>query len=199
VDNELEVIHEHMEETRSSLADKLEALENQVLRPVQAVSDAVTSTAETVQETIETVKHTLDIRHHVKHHPWLSMAGAVATGFVGDRLLLGRSPSTVAAASVANGVAAAMSQNGHSQTNGAKPETKEAGAESEEGGALLKMFHKLQQQAVGTLMGAVKDLVLRAVPDSISKDAAHVVDDFTVRFGGKPLYNGVKPPENSEN
>jgi len=60
------VIRQQMDETRSSLTDKLEVLEQQVLNTVQdanstvgTVKDTVEAVKDTVQETVETVKETV--------------------------------------------------------------------------------------------------------------------------------------------
>jgi ElaB/YqjD/DUF883 family membrane-anchored ribosome-binding protein len=109
VDNELEVIRHQMEEKRSSLADKLDALENQVIGKVQDTTQEVTnivhevkegitdvvqevkstvgSVTEGVQETVESVKETFDFREHIRQHPWLCLGGAVAAGFAGAYFL----------------------------------------------------------------------------------------------------------------
>jgi ElaB/YqjD/DUF883 family membrane-anchored ribosome-binding protein len=100
MDNESEAIREQMNETRSSLVEKLGALEEQVIGTVENATNAVTSTVENVKETVEetvesvkdtmettveNVKETLNIRRHVENHPWLMLGGSVAVGF-----LLGR-------------------------------------------------------------------------------------------------------------
>jgi hypothetical protein len=109
VDNELEVIRHQMEAKRASLADKLDALENQVLGTVHEttaevsnivqdvkstvetvvgdVKSAADSVSEGVAQTVETVKETIDIRPHIRKHPWLAMGGAVAAGFAGAWML----------------------------------------------------------------------------------------------------------------
>lgn len=179
MDNELEVIRDRMAETRSSLADKLEALETKVLEPVEAVSDAVTDTAETVQETIETVRHSLDLRHHAAKRPWVVMAGAVATGFIGDRLLLpGRRASKDSAAAGQNG------HGGNHEAAVAQPMESEPGEEPD---PVQRFLRKLKEQAIGTLMGTLRDLALRAFPESISADTRRFMDDLTVRIGGRPV------------
>jgi len=116
---EPEVIKHQMEETRASLADKIETLEQHVLGTVQettsAVSDtaekvteAVEGTVETVKETVEsvkesvmesvesvkeTVKETFDLRLQTERHPWLVFGGSVAlglaAGYLAPRLLEG--------------------------------------------------------------------------------------------------------------
>jgi ElaB/YqjD/DUF883 family membrane-anchored ribosome-binding protein len=115
VDNELEVIRHQMEEKRASLADKLDALENQVIgkvqdttaevtnivhevkesvtEVVQGVKSTVDSVTEGVHETVESVKETFDIREHIRQHPWLALGGAVAAGFAGAYLLPSSQPT----------------------------------------------------------------------------------------------------------
>jgi len=55
VDNELEMIHHQMEEKRASLADKLDALENQVMDKVQDTTREVTNIVHEVREGVTDV------------------------------------------------------------------------------------------------------------------------------------------------
>ncbi len=108
-----EVIRHQMEETRESLAEKLEVLEKKVTDTVQeatsavsetvqeakeavsetveVVKDTVESTVETVKETVsstlDTIRDTLDLRGQVEQHPWPMVGGAMALGFVGGWLM----------------------------------------------------------------------------------------------------------------
>jgi len=102
MDHESEVIRHQMEETRTSLAEKLETLEQQVVCTVHGATNAVTDTVEavreavhdsvekvkgSVEETVETVRETLDIQRQVERHPWAMMTGSVVLGYVGGSLL----------------------------------------------------------------------------------------------------------------
>lgn len=116
MENQPEVIRQQMEETRASLTDKLEVLEQQVLNTVQdagqtvesvkdtvgAVKDVVADTAtvvketvqetvagvkETVRDTVATVKETFSIPRQVDRHPWAMFLGATFVGYLGERLL----------------------------------------------------------------------------------------------------------------
>lgn len=102
MDHESEVIRQHMEETRTSLAEKLETLEQQVVCTVHGATSAVTDTVEavreavhdsvekvkgSVEETVETVRDTLDIQRQVERHPWAMFTGSVVLGYVGGSLL----------------------------------------------------------------------------------------------------------------
>jgi len=110
------VIKHQMDATKSSLAEKIGALESQVTETVagvtgavSAVSDTVSSVTEkvtgtvqslgetvggtvsnlteTVSGTVQTVRDTLDITPTVRAHPWSSVGCAVAVGMVGGFLL----------------------------------------------------------------------------------------------------------------
>jgi ElaB/YqjD/DUF883 family membrane-anchored ribosome-binding protein len=92
-----EVIRRQMEAQRASLAEKLDTLENKIVRTVdeareavaetvQTVKDSVQSSAQAVKDTVnssvETVKETLDVPLQVQRHPWAMVGGSIALGFV---------------------------------------------------------------------------------------------------------------------
>jgi len=107
-----EVIRREMEETRASLAEKLEVLEKKVTDTVEEATEAVSETVESVKETVagtvETVKETvestvetvkenvqstfesvydtLNLSAQVERHPWLMVGGSVVVGFLGGYL-----------------------------------------------------------------------------------------------------------------
>lgn len=93
-----EMIRQQLEETKSQLSEKLESLELHVYETVRDTGSAVNATVEAMQETVETVtgavnsavssvSHAFDIRRQIKHHPWLTLGGAVAGGYLAARLL----------------------------------------------------------------------------------------------------------------
>jgi ElaB/YqjD/DUF883 family membrane-anchored ribosome-binding protein len=96
-DEQPEVIRQQMDQTRASLTEKVEALENQVVGTVhnattavsetvdnvkQAVQDTVETVKETVTNTVEGVKEALDVTQQTQRHPWGMAGGAVAAGFI---------------------------------------------------------------------------------------------------------------------
>lgn len=100
--DEPEVIQDNMEQTRQSLAAKLDHLERKVVGTVETVTDSVQKTVESVSETVESVKdnvqetvenvtegvsNVLDISGHVRNYPWAMLGGSVAVGFVAGRLM----------------------------------------------------------------------------------------------------------------
>src|SRR5262249_60811224 len=91
VENKPEVIRQQMQETRTALTEKLEALEHQVVETVQGARSAVTDTVESVRgavhDTVCTVKETFDLNRQVERHPWAMVGGSFALGYVSGRLL----------------------------------------------------------------------------------------------------------------
>src|SRR5437899_407531 len=98
MENEPEVIRERMQEKRTDLTTKLEALEQQVLGVASSVTDTVESVKEgvqetvdavketvqdtvgavknTVEETVSSVKETFDLRRQMQRHPWGMVGGS---------------------------------------------------------------------------------------------------------------------------
>lgn len=107
-------IEREMKETRTSMADKIAALENQVVGTIQSANDAVADTVEnvksvvtetvdsvkdavtsvkgTVQGMTESVKDTFDVGSKVRENPWIAVSSSIAAGFVSG-ILLGKSGS----------------------------------------------------------------------------------------------------------
>lgn len=194
MDNELEVIHHQMEDTRASLAEKLDTLENHVLDTVHEATDAVSHTVEdvksvvgnvtdSVQETVETVKEAFNLSDHVRRHPWVSLGGAVAVGYVGGTFLLpARPPRKIKVE------APARETFTPAPTYTPAPAARAAAAPSSSGeSSLLAPLHNLKGLAIGALMGLVRDMVSRSLPENMKTDVLSLVDDFTTRLGGKPL------------
>ena len=95
-------IHDQMAETRSDLAEKVHALQDEVVglahdattavgEAIEGVRAAVQASVDSAQDavagTMGSVRHALDVGGHVRRNPWFALAGAVALGFVCGRLL----------------------------------------------------------------------------------------------------------------
>jgi ElaB/YqjD/DUF883 family membrane-anchored ribosome-binding protein len=218
VENEPEVIRQQMQETRTALAEKLEALEQQVTDTVQEARSAVTETVETVrdvvhdtvdtvkdtvEETVNTVKETFDLTRQVERHPWAMVGGSVALGFVTGRLVDAaaaelshrpahwREPSPVATFTHRNGgpVQEPGSTNGY-------------GASAERGvswlGSLASRFHneidQLKSLAIGAAIGVARDLIKQNAPEPVRDQVTEIMDGITTKLGGQPVRGQVLSP-----
>jgi len=190
VDNELEVIRHQMEEKRASLADKLDALENEVVQTVQLataevshivqdVKSTVDSVTEGVQETVESVKDSLDIREAVRCHPWAALGGAFAVGLAGAWVL---GPSSRQPA---------PRWDYRPETYGPPPEptrpttTQTPGEPSPLAEAASTALTGLKGLAIGVLMGVVREVVTNALPEAIKDETSRLLDQVTTQLGGK--------------
>lgn len=194
MENEPELIRDQMQETRTALTEKLEALESQVSGTVQNATAAVTETVEavkntvtetvgtvksSVQETVSTVKESVrdafDLPGHVERHPWAAMLGSVAVGYLSGRVLNGlaggmrhdRRETPPAYSAFSEALPKSESgANGHG-TNGSHKET-EASPEKEGWlGGLAKAFGGELDTLKGLGLSAVAGVVRDLVTQSV--------------------------------
>jgi ElaB/YqjD/DUF883 family membrane-anchored ribosome-binding protein len=97
-----EDIQGQMRDTRRHMSGQIHALEDKVTGMAQGAADAVDGAARGVRDAVHTaterlqgasasvlasVRGVLDVRRQVRRHPWLTVGGAVALGFVCARLV----------------------------------------------------------------------------------------------------------------
>jgi len=207
-----------MDETRTHLSEKLEALEQRVVNTVHeastsvnetigSVKDAVHDTVQTVKDsvhdTVDTVKDTFDIRRQVEARPWTMMAGATALGFLGGYLLArSRSPDHHYGT---GGYRPLFGDNGASNYAAPPPPpfsgmAQAAAPPAESGGllhALTRSFEpelkELKSLAVGALLGVVRDVVTDSVPPPMERKVEEIINGVTERLGGKPVAGRILP------
>jgi ElaB/YqjD/DUF883 family membrane-anchored ribosome-binding protein len=220
MDNEPEEVIKHqMLETRASLAEKLETLEQQVVGTVQSATNAAADTVESIKEaveqtieqarssvheTIEAVKETFDLPHHVRAHPWAMLGGSVALGYASGRLL-GRARHATdkgyleGAPSLSTLAAHPKSERDGGLASSLSPASREApsslsaqpGVLSELGETFKTEITKLKGLALGTMLGVVRDMVTSSAPPQLGPELAEVIDSLTLKLGGKPIEGPV--------
>jgi ElaB/YqjD/DUF883 family membrane-anchored ribosome-binding protein len=214
-----EQIRQQMEETRTALTEKLEALESQVTDTVKTATEAVSEATENVKETVETVTEgvketvstvaeTFDLRRQMEKRPWLVFGGSVALGCVVGYLVSGRhhryryyyqgprTPSVPPPLPPARTESAGLSASELSAAPQRAPEPSRPQGPSTFSwlGEQLSHFKGI---AVSTLMAAVRDLVSRNLPESISQRVTEEIDQMTRRMGGEPIRGSVLPEQHS--
>jgi ElaB/YqjD/DUF883 family membrane-anchored ribosome-binding protein len=210
------MIREQMEDTRTALTEKLETLEQKVTDTVQeataAVSDTVTSIKESVTDTVSTVKDSVqdtvtavkdsvqggvdtvkdwfDIPAHVDQHPWLAMGGSVLLGYCVGHVL----NKKIGASSPTEPTDAGRSEHGngsrmhHSTNGGARGKRRhEASTASSWLSGLGPEIAKLKGLAVGTLLGTLREMIVKSVPEHVGQQLKEVVDNVTTKLGGQPI------------
>jgi ElaB/YqjD/DUF883 family membrane-anchored ribosome-binding protein len=193
MDDELEVIHDEMQQTRSSLAEKLDALEGTVKDTVDDAKSAVSNTVESVKETAASVKDSLNVSRHVEKRPWLMVGGAFAVGYVGGCLI---GPSREPSENLTDS-SAGMSSSGYVEDeprsdyaappNYAAPGYERAEEKQEEGGVLHEGLQMIKSLAVGSVMGLLRQMAVQSLPSNLVSEVVNVVDDMTTKMGGKRI------------
>ena len=207
-----EIIRQNIEETRSSLTDKLETLEHQVVDTVQettnAVTDTVGSVKEAVQETVETVKDTVhdtvqtvkstvqqtvdvvketfDLRRHVERYPWAMFGGSVGLGYVIGAFVAPPSRKTAASSpGETNGVHAVASHGNGRSNDRHRPRRGPHGKKHES--LLQAPLLALKNLAVGATIGIVRDLVKKNVSGELGEQLVHWLDEVSESLSGETI------------
>lgn len=205
-----DAIRRQIENTRSSLTDKLETLEAEVRQTVCNAKDAVVNTVETVkqkvEQTVDTVKHTFDLRAQVDDHPWAMVGGATAAGFVAGSLLpatdrmarrMSRQDTGLTPLAMGNGPAPPPPPFTHYTPPEPARSTAAATTEAVQGwlGDLAQRFHpeinQLKGLAIGAAMALVRDLIRQSSPPNLTPQLSNIVDSVTEKLGGRPIEGSV--------
>lgn len=193
-------ILQQMQNTRDSLAEKLETLEQKVVGTVEnakatvaetvdaiketvhdtvaSVQGTVESVQEGVKESVDSVKDFMDVPAHVKRHPWTMLGGSVAVGYCLGLLLTKNSSSCAPNA-----------------TTGASwvpsPQFRPAGVPAPAAPAEPSIWdtevNKLKGLALGVLFGTARELLVTSLPTQMGQQIKEVVDSVTRKVGGEPL------------
>jgi len=217
MDREAEHIHQQMMETRTALTEKLETLENQVIGSVQeatcAVSDTVASVKEavqetvgslkeSVQETVHTVKETVNISHQVDRHPWVMVAGSVALGYVGGRIIQRATDQTERPAFGGRHLGFTAAPEAPRAIQAAAPSGNAAPANDQQAGWLAQLgeqfapeLRKLKGTAIGTTFAVLRDLITPSLPPAVGQRVREIMDGMTTKLGGDPVHEPILTPQ----
>ncbi|HTU91080.1 MAG TPA: hypothetical protein VMF69_13465 [Gemmataceae bacterium] len=202
---ETDLIKQQMGQTRASLSEKLQTLENKVVATVSSTTETVSRTVnevgatvcETAQnvrgamnDTMSSVRDALDVSRQFHRHPWLMVGGSVAAGYVGgvilDNLEQGRLPSLSSVAAAAEHLlpqgsevrqAIAPEQPVHRRA----PAFLQSLAET-----FAPELDKLKAAAVGLAFGLLRDKISGSVPPQMREDFTEMMDRLTAKLGGHP-------------
>jgi ElaB/YqjD/DUF883 family membrane-anchored ribosome-binding protein len=198
------------------VVETVQAASSAVTETVGSVKDIVHDSLQTVKdsvhETVETVKESFDLHRQVEQRPWTMFAGATALGYLGGCLLRGihgrerrtsgmgenRAPAITAhTAGSRNGAAegrgAAVSARAHESDAAPWSSAEEPSWLSQQGDTFHEEISQLKLLAVGTLLGIVRDMVTKAVPQHMERQVEEIVNGITVKLGGQPQGGRILP------
>jgi len=220
-----ELLRQQMDVTRSSITEKLEAIEEQVVGTVQnakeTVQETIDSVKETVQETVSTVrqtvqgtigtvkatmeetmstmKDTFDVRLQVQRHPWPMMGGSLIAGMIAGTIvgeMRHRRRMPMERLASDGGVPVRA-------TPLREPLREEPPARREPG--ILDRFQDEIDQVKGMAIGMAIGLARDFIKDAVQKNMPHmadqvedVIDRVTTKLGGKPVQGSVLREERTE-
>jgi ElaB/YqjD/DUF883 family membrane-anchored ribosome-binding protein len=192
----------NMEETRTALTEKLEALEEKIVEKVQPIATAVERAAEAAADIVEDVKEsvhevkgrvertahsvwtTLNVRRHTERHPWAVVGVAATIGCVLGSL--GRRPRAVSEP----GPAVPRRKQGKTAGNGLAHRSV-SDAEPKPQGLFAEELNRLKALAIGSALAVVRDLAKQTLPEAIGDRLAEEIDSLTVRLGSQPIAGPV--------
>jgi len=205
-----ELIERRMQQTRASLTEKLETLEQKVVGTVEeaatvasdtvaSIKDTVNAVNSSVKEGVETVKDWCDVKAHVQQHPWLVVGGCVATGYCLGVFLEKNGSAQVESPRIIVPLPAA-STHGNGRGNGVqaapKREMAAVSPRAPETNKWAPEIAKLKSIALGVLFGTAREMIKASVPEHLGEQITEVIDSATTKAGGRPLpssdWDGVR-------
>lgn len=193
---EPEVILHEMQETRSDLAEKLDTLEKEVVDTVHGATEAVTGTVEnvkeaveetvgnvkaTVEETVESIRETFDIQCQTRRHPWAMLGGSLAVGYLIGGLV--------------QRATAEFPERSTNRPAFPEPAYEQKPSEDGSGGwtaglldAVGPELQRLKGLAIGMALGALRDVVVEALPKQVQEQVGDAMDRVTSKLGGDPVH-----------
>lgn len=195
----VESVKDSFQGTVDSVKGTVDSVKDSVEGTVESVRETFQSAADSVKDTFhsaaEGFKDTFDLPKQMDRHPWLMLGGAVAVGFVAGKLL-DRAPQVGRAAyGLAERAASTMATTASAVGSAASAAGSAASAAGSMLGTLENMFgpeiNKVKELALGALIGVIRDMAVKAAPETLAPQVRDVIDGFTSKLGGKPVEGTV--------
>lgn len=183
--------------TRSAMADKLEALEDQVMGTVQSAQETVEDSLQMAKDTVATVKRNFDIKYQIQQHPWGLVGGSFFVGLALGGLFLGvrrrsrQAPHRLAGneTPLAGSPHLFAEQRGNGSLDTAAPPPRPGSMAAPRPGffgQFQEEIDKVKGMAIGYVMGRVRDSIKPAVPQ-LASQIDDLMNSVTAKLGGKPV------------
>lgn len=221
-EQEPEEIRLQIDETRSAITEKLEALEGTFVDTVQSAKDTVQETIdsatqkveetistvkETVQETVSSVrdsvnetvsnvKETFDLRLQVRRRPWPMLGGSLVAGLVAGALFSRARHRREMPMDRLESHGEPMMRQPEPVYQAPVTELRTSVAAEPHKPGVLDMFHdeiaQVKGLAIGMVVGIVRDVIKEQMPQ-MAEQVSEVMDNITTKLGGKPVEGQVLP------
>lgn len=190
-------MRQEIDNTRSAMADKLEALEDRVMGTVQSAQETVEDSLQMAKDGVATVKRNFDIKYQVEQHPWVMVGGCFLAGLTlgslvvrvrrrsrpaPDRLAGNETPLAESHRSFAE-----QRSNGSLDSAAPPPRPQSLSANRPAFfGQFQEEIDKVKGMAIGYVMGLARDSIKDAVPQ-LASQIDDVMNSITTKLGSKPV------------
>lgn len=189
-------VSDSVEAVKETVQDTVASVQETVATVKESIAETVTAVKDSMHEGVDAVKGLFDVSAHVERHPWLMLGGSVALGYLLNGFLGKASPARDrGVASGISGPSPVPSPNGSSgngaPTNGNFREERKPEAALEQAASLFSSFgpeiNKLKGLAIGALLGTVREMIVKAVPEQFAGQLKEIIDSVTEKAGGEPI------------
>jgi hypothetical protein len=157
----------------------------------EAVQETVDAVKGSVHESVETLKHAFDPARQMDQHPWLFMAGAVAVGYWGGRML---EDGDRLADVEANGYSApAVAEPQFASTRPEMAQARSPGLVETVASQFSGELNRFKALALGAGLGLVRDLAVQSAPENLRPRIEEIADSITAKLGGEVIPGPVWP------
>ncbi len=206
VQSSTEAVSDSVSAVKDSVENSVEAVKETVSAVTDKVHETVQAVSETLNDTVKSIKETFNISLQTQRHPWLIFGGSVGLGLLGSLLIPKTRHHGWMSGSSAPAPTSPEPVNGHSgytpptfgpeakrftQMASSEPSDKAESLSSAATGWVGEQLTRLKGLAVGSLMGAVRDMAKKALPEALGTRVAEEVDSITKGLGAEPIAGPV--------
>ena len=169
-----------IDNTRSAMADKLEALEDKMVGAAQSAQATVENSIQSAKDVVASVKRTFDINHQIEQRPWTIVGSCFLAGLAVSFLIPKGRPESSKPPD-------APQVYGNNASGRSAPQLP-VDPPSKPG--VLEPFQEEIDQAKGIAIGFVMGLVRDSIKESVPEMASQIDDlmnGITTKLGGEPV------------
>lgn len=192
-------MRQEIDNTRSDLADKLEALEGRVMGTVHSAQETVEDSLQMAKDTVATVQRNFDIKYQVRQHPWVMVGGSFFVGLALGSLFLKvrRRPSSQASDHLAGNetplarIPRPFADGSYGSLETHRPQSLSA-ARPGFFGQFQEDIDKVKGMAISYVMGLARDSIKDAVPQ-LASQIDELVNSVATKLGSTPVQQRSMP------